>query len=199
MINLSFPKAAALVAALAASVAVEPAMAQRAGQSISVQYGVVSGAREVDLKSGAVPAGALVGGTIGLISASDKRSSKKVRNAVIGSAAGATLGRRTRGTKHGVVYSVQTGDSAMIEVVSDQREIRIGDCVAVEQVRDTANVRRVSSAYCNAANEEAVAAVEEAAHTEAEQCQQAKRMLVEANTGEAIELASLKVKLLCAD
>ena len=36
--------------------------AQRAGQSISVQYGVVSGGRAVDLQSAAVPAGAVVGG-----------------------------------------------------------------------------------------------------------------------------------------
>ncbi|HMB38395.1 MAG TPA: hypothetical protein VKO85_04885 [Wenzhouxiangellaceae bacterium] len=199
MTSISIPKIAALVAALTTAVVVEPVLAQRAGQSISVQYGVVSGARDVDLRSGAVPTGAVVGGTIGLISASDKRSSKKVRNAVIGSAAGAALGRPGRGARKGMVYSVQTGSAGMIEVVSDQREIRIGDCVAVEQVRDTANVRRVSPAYCNAANEEAVAAVEDVAHAEAEQCQQAKRLLVEAETDEAIELASLKIKLLCAD
>jgi hypothetical protein len=191
-----------LVIFLVSSLAVlgsEPTEAQRAGQSISVQYGVVSGARDVDLKSGAVPAGALVGGTIGLISASDKRSSKKVRNALIGGAAGAALGRPGRRARTGVVYSVQTGNAGMVEVVSDQREIRIGDCVAVEQVGDTANVRRVTAAYCNAANDEAVEAVEDVAHAEAEQCRQAKRLLVEAQTEEEIELASLKIKLLCAD
>lgn len=190
---------APIALALAALAAIEPVLAQRAGQSVSVQYGIVTGAQDVELKSGAVPAGAVVGGTIGLISASDKRSSKKVRNAVIGSAAGAALGRPGRGPRNGVVYSVQTGNAGMVEVVSDQREIRIGDCVAVEQVRDTANVRRVTPAYCDAANEQAVAAVEEVAHAEAEQCRQAKRLLVEAETQEAVELASLKIKLLCAD
>jgi len=49
----AWPLAVALGAAL-----VMPAAAQRAGQSVSVQYGVVTSARLVDLKSGAVPGGA---------------------------------------------------------------------------------------------------------------------------------------------
>ena len=38
-----------------------PTMAQRAGQSVSIQYGVVTSAQQVNLKSNAVPGGMLVG------------------------------------------------------------------------------------------------------------------------------------------
>lgn len=199
MKRFSKTSVASLVMILAAVGSIELAMAQRSGQSITVQYGVVSGAREVDLNSNAVPTGAVVGGTIGLISGSGKRSSKKVRNTVIGTAAGATVGSAARGPTRGLLYTVQMGSLGMVQVVSDQREIRIGDCVAVERVRDTANIRRVSTAYCNVENKEAVAAIEKSAHAEAEECQQAKRQLVEAETAEAADLATLKMRMLCAD
>ncbi|MDT8439337.1 MAG: hypothetical protein RQ729_10050 [Wenzhouxiangellaceae bacterium] len=191
--------AESLVLILLTVMAADSAVAQRAGQSISVQYGVVSGVRQVNLDSNAVPAGAIVGGTVGLVTASGKSSGKKARNAIIGTAAGATIGSAARGPKHGMLYSVQTGSTGMIQVVSDQREIRIGDCVAVEQARDTANVRRVSAAYCESANQKAVEAVRESAHAEAAECLKAKQQLVEAGTPEAVELATIKLKLLCAD
>ncbi len=38
-----------------------PAAAQRAGQSVTIQHGIVTGGRQVDLKTGAVPKGAVVG------------------------------------------------------------------------------------------------------------------------------------------
>jgi len=42
----------------------ESAAAQRSGQVVSVQYGVVTSGQRVDLQSSAVPAGAVVGGTL---------------------------------------------------------------------------------------------------------------------------------------
>ena len=54
-------------------------------------------------------------------------------------------------------------------MVTDQREIRVGDCVAVERAGETANLRRVSNAYCEEANADAVASVaEESAEESAE-------------------------------
>lgn len=173
--------------------------AQRAGQSVTVQYGFVSAAQYVDLQSSAVPTGAVVGGTIGLLASSGKSSGKKARNTFIGTAAGATAGSAARGPRNGMLYSVQMGNAGMVQVVSDQREIRIGDCVAVERVRETANVRRVSTSYCDANNGPAIAAVKPMAIDEAEECQQAKQQLVEAETTAAADLAAAKIRLLCAD
>jgi len=55
----------------------ESATAQRTGQVVSVQYGVVTSGQRVDLQSSAVPAGAVVGGTLGLVSASGKGGGKQ--------------------------------------------------------------------------------------------------------------------------
>lgn len=191
-----FPAAAVVIIACTASVA----QAQRAGQSITVQHGVVTGGRQVNLQSGAVPGGALVGGALGLASAGGKSSSKKVRNAVIGAAAGGAVAGSARGDTRGMVYDVKlSGSSGSTQVVTDQREIRVGDCVAVERAGDTANLRRVSSAYCEEANAAAVEAVAEESAEEADECYQAKRAVVNAASVEDAELAAVKMRLLCSD
>ncbi|EED36817.1 conserved hypothetical protein [Luminiphilus syltensis NOR5-1B] len=174
--------------------------AQRAGQSMSIQHGVVTASRMVDLNSGAVPKGALVGGSLGLISAKGKKSSKKTRNALVGAIAGGAVAKGAQGDTRGMMYEVKLGGAAgAVQVVTDQREIRIGDCVAVERAGDTANVRRVSSAYCEQANEAAVAAVADESAEEADECYLAKTAVVEAATIEEAELAAMKMKLLCDD
>lgn len=175
------------------------AWAQRAGQNVTIQYGTVASAREVDLKSDAVPAGAVVGGALGLASASGKSSSKKARNVIIGSAAGGAIAGASQGSQKGMLYDVDMGSGGRTQVVSDQREIRKGDCVAVERTGDTANIRRVSGAYCEQANASAVQAVAAEASRDAEECAAAKQQLVDATTNEQADLASRKITLLCND
>ena len=172
--------------------------AQKAGQSVTIQYGTVAAMREVDLKSGAVPKGAMVGGALGLASAGGKSSSTKARNALIGAAAGGAVAGGAQGHQKGMLYDVDIG-TGKIQVVSDQREIRTGDCVAVEKAGDTANVRRVSADYCNAANASAVQSVAGEARKDAEECATAKQQLVDATTTQAAELAGRKISLLCND
>ncbi|TGD74930.1 hypothetical protein E4634_06665 [Mangrovimicrobium sediminis] len=174
-------------------------MAQRAGQSVSVQYGVVKAGKEVDLKSGAVPAGAVVGGSLGLLSAKGKSSSKKARNAIIGTIAGSAIASGSQGSTRGMLYEVDMGSAGLVQVVTDQREIRTGDCVAVEKAGDTANLRRVSSAYCEPKNAAAVSSVAEESREEAQECLAAKQQLVEATSMEALELAKVKIELMCDD
>lgn len=188
------------VTAVAALLAL-PALsfAQRAGQSVTVQYGVVKGGKPVDLKSGAVPGGALVGGTLGLMSASGKSSGKKARNSIIGVAAGAAIAGAAQGDTRGMLYEIDLGSGAAMQVVTDQREIRTGDCVAVEKAGETANLRRVSAAYCDQANAAAVQAVADEAKEEAEECLAAKQQLVDAQTAETADLAERKIALLCND
>lgn len=194
--NRSSDVATALVAGVLC-LTVNAVWAQKAGQNVTIQYGKVSGLRDVDLHSGAVPAGVLVGGALGLASASGKSSSKKARNAIIGAAATGTVAGAAQGSQKGTMYQVDLGSAGTIQVVSDQREIRTGDCVAVEKAGDTANIRRVSAAYCEKANEAAVKAVAGEAQKDAEECAAAKQQLVDAKNAQEADLASRKMTLLC--
>lgn len=191
--------AAIVLAILSTVVLMAPAQAQRAGQSVTVQYGVVTRAQRVDLQSGAVPKGALVGGVLGLASAGGKSSGKKARNAILGAAAGGAIAGGAQGSQSGMLYDVDVGGQGRVQVVSDQREIRIGDCVAVEKAGNTANVRRLSAAYCEPANAAAVSAVADEAQEEAAECLAAKQQLVDASTAAEVDLAARKIALLCND
>ncbi len=192
-------KQLALMAAVLFSMSAGLSWAQKAGQSVTIQYGKVTAVRDVDLKSGAVPAGALVGGALGLASGSGKSSGKKARNAIVGAAAGSAVAGAAQGSQKGMMYQGEVGAGDMIQVVSDQREIRPGDCVAVEKAGDTANVRRVSASYCEKGNEAAVKAVGGEARKDAEECAAAKQQLVDATTPQAADLAGRKIALLCND
>lgn len=173
--------------------------AQKAGQSVTIQYGKVASVRDVDLSSGAVPTGALVGGTLGIMSGSGKSSSKKARNAIVGAAAGSAIAGGAQGSQKGALYQIDVGAGGVVQVVSDQREIRTGDCVAVEKAGDTANVRRVSEGYCQKANAAAVSAVADVSRKEAEECASVKQQLVDAATPQEADLATRKIALLCND
>ena len=173
----------------------EMAGAQRPGDSATIQFGTVRGAKPVELHSDAA-AGALVGGTLGLLS-SRGSTSRAVRNGIIGAGAGGALTSASEGQRNGMSYTVEKADGASTTIVTDQREIQIGDCVAIEQVGQTANIRRASASYCQRANQAAIASVENYAQEDAMACATAKKELVEAQTKEAAELAARKIELLC--
>jgi hypothetical protein len=175
--------------------------AQRAGQSMSIQTGVVIAAQAVNLQS-AAGRGAAVGGVVGLATTSSNRStSRRIRNTAIGAGTGALIARGAEGNLDGMQYTVEIGPGNHIVVVTDQTQVRVGDCVTVEQAGSgTANVRRVSDALCEAAF---AGGVEEDLNAymqyEADMCLNAKERLMEAETDEAFEVAMRRVQFLCDD
>jgi outer membrane lipoprotein SlyB len=171
-----------------------PSYAQRAGQSVSVQFGVVRGAQEVDLESNA-PRGALIGGLLGVASGGG-RSSRSVRNGIIGAGAGGAVTGATEGNRRGMSYTVEMLDGSTTTIITDQRDIREGDCVAIERVRDTSNIRRATSDYCDKQNQRAVSSIEDHTTSDALACESAKQALLE-STQETADLAARKVELLC--
>lgn len=187
--------------ACAAMVVPGTADAQRAGQSMTVQTGVVIAAQAVNLQS-AAGRGAAVGGIAGLAATSSNRStSRRIRNTAIGAGTGALIARSAEGDLNGMQYTVEIAPGSRIVVVTDQTQVRIGDCVTVEQAGSgTANVRRVSDALCEAAMAGQVdEELEKYMAYEADMCLQAKERLMEAETDEAFEIAMRRVNFLCDD
>ncbi|NNJ97935.1 MAG: hypothetical protein HKP12_12335 [Gammaproteobacteria bacterium] len=172
-------------------------LAQNVGQSKKIQHGIVTASKEVDLSSNAVPKGALIGGGIGLLSTRRGPSRQnRTRNVVVGTAAGAAIGAASSSGDTGILYDVKTG-TGVVQVVTDQTEIRVDDCVAVEQSGDTANLRRVSADHCTQANAAAVAPAADESGQANKGCIAAKQELVEAKTKEQADLATTKIKTLC--
>ena len=195
--KLIIPLAITLMSLLFAATA----SAQRSGQSMSVQTGIVIGAQAVNLQS-AAGRGAAVGGVVGLAATSRNRSSSRcIRNTAIGAGTGALIARNAQGSLDGMQYTIEVGPGSQIIVVTDQTQVRVGDCVNVEQAGSgTANVRRVSDAMCEAAFANAVDDDIKAEYKQlADMCLQAKQRMMDAETDEAFELAVRRMQMLCDD
>jgi hypothetical protein len=189
------------IAAIAAFVVVElmllpaPVEAQKKGQSASIQHGIVVKSERVDLSENKAPSGAMVGGTIGLLTG---RSSgyKRRRNAAIGAAAGGLLGAAGSAQQMGMMYTVETAGGS-IKVVTDQTEIHMGDCVVVEVANDRANVRRVSAEVCDPAAADVVKELDQEFQEEAQECAMARTELAAAKTDAEFDRALMKIDILC--
>ncbi len=174
--------------------------ARRAGASATIRVGEVVGAQQVKIKDDSVKKGALVGGAIGLASGSGKNRKSTRKRVGIGLAGGAIAGSAKQNPT-GMQYSVRTGDGTIIKVVTDQREIRMGDCVAVEESGGRANIRRMPWTACQPASQAVLEdpAIKQEMQEEAAECLEAKEKVLAAETETEVDVALLKMSIFCDD
>jgi hypothetical protein len=181
-----------------AGLASTPVYAQKSGQSMQIQHGIVVSSSYVQERSDAGKA-ALVGGAVGYGLTRNKSSSKKAAASIAGAGLAGASKSRSEGNREARQYEVLTG-SGTIVIISDQTEIQVDDCVIVENPGNTnANIRRVDSTFCDPASAEVVAELQDEILEEAEECAMAKRELAAADTDAAFDRAMRKVEILCND
>ena len=169
---------------------------QRVGATASIRVGEVVGQERVTLKDNSVAKGALIGGVIGLASGSN---AKKRRNrAALGAAAGAIAGSAKQ-KQTGMKYSVRIAEGVTVQIVTDQTQIRLGDCVSVEESGGKANIRRISNTACQPESASVMndPDVQEELQEEAAECAAVKQEVLAADTDEAFERALRKMSILC--
>jgi hypothetical protein len=89
----------------------------------------------------------------------------------------------------------------MVQVATEQTEIRIDECVFVEEAGGTANIRRAPDTACAPETQALLLEADmiEELQEEANECAAAKQELVDATSDEAVDRAIRKVQLLCYD
>jgi len=185
-----------LMAVTVLLIAATPAIAQKSGQSMQIQYGVVIDSTFVQEKSNAGGA-ALVGGAIGYGLTRNKSSSTKAAATVAGAGLAGAAKSRSEGSREARQYTVKTA-SGMVAIISDQTEIHVNDCVIVENPGNTnANIRRVDPTFCDPASAQVVAELRDEILEEAQECAAAKRELAAADGDAAFDRALRKVEILC--
>ena len=85
--------------------------------------------------------------------------------------------------------------SGRIELL--QNQVVAGDCVTVEQVGDSANIRRADPVLCEPETREVMPELQDELNEEADECYAAKQELLAAETDERASLAARKVSILC--
>ena len=173
-----------------------PLMAQKSGQSMQIQYGIVVASKYVEEKSNAGK-GALVGGAIGLYAGKGKSSGTKFRRTTAGAVVGGATASAAQGSREAREYQVRTATGVTV-IISDQTQIAVDDCVIIETPsKGNANIRRVASTYCDPASAEVVADLQDEMLEEAEECAAAKNELATADTDDAVDRALRKISILC--
>lgn len=159
----------------------------------SIQYGRITAvSMTTDANTGAQAGGAIVGGTLGLISGSGRSTSNRALRGIGGAVAGQQLGR-IASNRPVFEYTILIGSASTITMVTDKAGLRVGDCVAVERGAFN-NLRLVDDSRC-ARN----ARPNQAATNNASACNRAKEELLAAQTDAAFDRAERRVRLLCDD
>ena len=157
-------------------------------QSVTIQYGTVENARTVS-KDAKHAGGALAGGMIGaMIGPRYHRGLRAIAGAGIGAA---VQGAATKGTQQQYTVKMVNGGTTVIN--TEQNDIRIGDCVSVEQ-GSYSNIRRISSVHCETKTQ-----TPQHHQSASSDCVKAKHELSNAETDQAVTIAAKKVRILCED
>jgi len=95
--------------------------------------------QSVDLNPGNAIGGALVGGAFGAaLTRSSKSSSRRNRNAATGAVLGGAAAASSK--RPGRIYTVKTNEGTIVQIATEQTEIRVDDCVFIEESGSTANI-----------------------------------------------------------
>lgn len=157
-------------------------------------YGQITAVNMVTAENArAQTGGALLGGTVGLVSGRNQSNSNQALRAVGGGFAGQRIARATS-NQQVFEYTILQGGRTFT-VVTDEAGLRKGDCVAVERGAYN-NLRLVDDSRCSTT---APKKPSSNAVREASACVQAKETLLQAETDEAFDRAERRVRLLCND
>jgi outer membrane lipoprotein SlyB len=167
-----------------------------------VNYGRITAATLVKQQNrDAQAGGAVLGGMVGLASASRRSGGTAALRGVGGALAGQQIGRLAS-QRQAFEYTILIDGESTITMVSDEAGLRVGDCVAVERGAFN-NLRLVDDSRCAPASASAAAAAPPNAVAsdvqQADACIQAKERLFDAQTDGEFERAYRTVRLLCAD
>lgn len=191
---------AAVVAGSMVTTACQTSGGARPGTAMSVQYGVVQRVEAVRAEAN-TGGGAALGGLTGLALAAGTGGSRNQQ--IAGAAGGALIGglvaNQSAANQQLRQHTVRLNNGTSVAVITDHHNIVVGDCVAVEQGRH-ANIRRVSPVMCNDLADTSRPAYESTHRAnvrEAEECEQAKREVLNAQTEEDIRLAHMRMRALC--
>jgi hypothetical protein len=159
-----------------------------AQSTVTINYGMVKAATTVAEKSKHA-GGAIAGGLIGAALGGPRRRGLKI---AASAAAGAAIqGAATKGTLQQYTISLVSGGQEIVS--TEQDDLRVGDCVSVEQ-GDHTNLRRVGQAFCDGTHDGEPTPSQQTASAS---CDAAKTALAAADTDDEVDIDVKKVRVLC--
>lgn len=180
------------VTVIAFILALLPNLAVVADEPVEVRYGFVV-AKERLREGNAAPKGAVIGGLVGLATASGKSGSTKVKRTAGGALLGGLIANEVDKADDRWVYTVRFPGGGERQIVMNDGRLSLGDCAAVEEGLRETRVHYASDYYCRARSVDEIAAERRGD----DPCTEAKRRLLDATDPEEIEVLERKVQLIC--
>ena len=166
-------------------------------EGVGVSYGTIESVTPVKVSPTGEVAGSVMGGLLGLALTAGHSGGSMLLGAAGGALAGGLLGHALQGSDTADQFVIRRTDGSTLEVATEQLDLEVGDCVAIEQGRHT-NLRRAPPGLCDPAgtvrSDNRVAL--EAQH-DAQVCHEAKEDLLNAQGEQAIDAGAQRVKALC--
>ena len=166
--------------------------------TIAVNYGTISSVTPVKLQSDATR-NATIGGLVGLLSQATGSGTERIAGAAIGAAVGGLATKAVEGDNMANSFIVNLSRGGTVKVVTEQNNIVVGDCVAIETGRHT-NLRRVSPVQCQPTAQRHPVIdpqITSNEQSEANSCHQAKEELLKAQKESEINALTRKVQVIC--
>jgi outer membrane lipoprotein SlyB len=186
--------AAALAGCAGGGDSISPSALNR---SISISYGRIEQVTPVKVDATGAVAGSVLGGLLGLALTAGHSGGSMLLGTAGGALGGGLLGNAVQGDRNADRFLIRQTHGGLIDVTTEQRDLEVGDCVAIEQGQHT-NLRRVDPVYCDAASPVAAEPriVQEAQH-DADMCRQARQELLNAQGDAAVQAGIARVKAIC--
>ena len=166
-------------------------------EAVNVSYGTIESVTPVQVSPTGEVAGGVVGGLLGLALTAGHSGGSMLLGTAGGALAGGLLGHAMQGSDRADRFLIRRNDGSTLEVTTEQRDLEVGDCVAIEQGEHT-NLRRTAVQYCEPSSgvvaDQRVAL--EAQH-DAQVCHEAKEELLQAQGDAAIRAGAARVQALC--
>lgn len=185
---------ATLALTLVGCASTDPVTGSTRNEVISVQYGRIENIQQVAMAPN-YGAGALIGGALGLLATATHSGASQVAGAAAGAGLGALVARETAGSAE--KFTVRLVNNSTIDIVTENQDIQLGDCVSIEQGQH-ANIRRVSSVMCSTpSSDPAYNTMNTSAVQESAECHTAKQELLKATTTEQTDISYKKMRAFC--
>jgi len=167
-------------------------------KTISIVYGYVTHHYLTTWEDRNLPAGVLRGLPPGIAPIQTDESETRPASIDIGNhTAPSDLAGRQPEAESAILYQLDFGDQGMQMMVSTKKGLRPGHCVALERRGEHSNLRRVSPAFCDPANQSVIESLKAIRTQQAEHCLQALFGIENGATGVKSIDPLAKIKMLC--
>jgi outer membrane lipoprotein SlyB len=185
---------ATLAITLVGCASTDPVTGSTRNEVISIQYGRIENIQQIAMAPN-YGAGALIGGAIGLLATATHSGASQVAGAAAGAGLGALIAKESAGSAE--KFTVRLVNNSTIDIVTENQDLALGDCVSVEQGQK-ANIRRVSAVMCTTpSSDPAYQPMNNSAVQESAECETAKLELMKATTVEQTDIGYKKMRAFC--